>query len=82
MEAGDKVTEELFFGDEHGRTYTGTVVWIHPEGRFYVVEFAFGLRKFRESFYFPERRGDPNAPRSLPQQGYQCVNRRKGYEET
>ena len=85
MEVGEKKTESLFFGDAMvGRTYTGTVVYIHPAGRFYVVEFQFGDRAFRESFYFPERRGDPNAPMALPRARgqYNCVNRKKGYERT
>lgn len=30
---------------------TGTVVYIHPRRRFYIVEFEVGGRTFRESFY-------------------------------
>lgn len=29
----------------------GTVVYVHPKGRFHVVEFEVGGRKARESFY-------------------------------
>ena len=51
---GARVTAPVHFGDAEPRTYTGTVVWVHPAGRFFVVEFAFERgRKFRES-YFPE----------------------------
>ena len=30
----------------------GTVVFIHPKRRFYVLEFSFGAYKIRESFFF------------------------------
>lgn len=58
MKTGDRKTETLHFGDCDGRTFTGTVVWIHPQRRFYVVEFRFGGRTFREAFYFPGRGGN------------------------
>ena len=58
MKIGKRSTEVLCFGDECGRTYTGTVVYVHPEGRYYTVEFIFGRRRFRESFLSPERRGE------------------------
>ena len=36
--------------------HSGTVVYIHPEHRFYVLEFEALLgRKFRESFHFQHR---------------------------
>lgn len=43
------------------------VVYIHPGRRFYVVEFCSDLgRRWRETFYFPERRvrhgSDPSSP--------------------
>ena len=31
----------------------GKVVYIHPEERFYTVEFQGAFGSFRESFYFP-----------------------------
>jgi len=41
-----------------GEGYTATVVYIHPQRRFYSVEFVFARgRRFRESFYFPDRAG-------------------------
>ena len=41
-----------------GESYTATVVYIHPQRRFYTVEFAFARgRRFRESFYFQDRAG-------------------------
>lgn len=32
------------------RKATGTVVYIHPEGRYYTVEFDLGFYKFRECY--------------------------------
>ena len=55
---GQKATHTLHFGECAGRTYTGTVVWIHPAGRFYIAEFIFERGRFREAFYFPERGGN------------------------
>lgn len=47
-----------------GEGYTATVVYIHPQRRFYSVEFVFARgRRFRESFYFPDRAGDDTLPR-------------------
>lgn len=34
------------------KTISGTVVYIHPERRFYVVEFEFDGRTFRETYKF------------------------------
>lgn len=46
-----------------GEGYTATVVYIHPQRRFYSVEFVFARgRRFCESFYFPDRAG--GAPRA------------------
>ena len=44
---GDTVTRRIEATD---RKATGTVVYIHPEGRYYTVEFDLGFYKFRESF--------------------------------
>ena len=33
------------------QSYPGIVVYIHPEGRFHVVEFTFGSCKIRESYF-------------------------------
>lgn len=61
MKIGDKVTKALSWGDiskegAHGHpdkvVATGTVVYIHPKRRFYVLEFTFPAGKFRESFFF------------------------------
>lgn len=58
MQIGDRKTEVIHMGQDHGVTKTGTVVYIHPERRFYVVEFDLGDCKIRESYYFPGRRGE------------------------
>lgn len=58
MKIGDRRTEEYTFGEMHGITKTGRVVWIHPERRFYVVEFEFERGKVRESYFFPGRGGN------------------------
>lgn len=57
MQIGDKKTEVIHMGDAHGVTMTGTVVFIHPERRFYVVEFALDGHAVRESYFFSVRRG-------------------------
>lgn len=44
---GDTVTRRIEATD---RKATGTVVYIHPEGRYYTAEFDLGLYKIRESF--------------------------------
>lgn len=55
LKVGDKVKRrpETFHDPEEGRwaMMEGTVVYIHPEGRYHTVEFSFGYgRKARESF--------------------------------
>lgn len=47
IQIGDTVTRHI---DATDRKATGTVVYIHPEGRYYTVEFDLGFYKFRESF--------------------------------
>ena len=54
---GDRVDELVHFGDERPRPMWGTVVWVHPEGRFYVAEFDFDGFKVREAYFLGERRG-------------------------
>lgn len=53
------VDSELMLGDRQARRCE--VVWIHPQWRFYTVEFTTALGwKFRETFYFRDR--DPKGP--------------------
>jgi len=56
VKVGDRKTETLHFGEGNSRTYTGRVVYVHPERRFYIVEFGFEKGSFRETFYPEERR--------------------------
>lgn len=58
MVIGDKKTERVHFGDSIPRKMMGTVVWIHPMRRFYVVEFDFEFGKVREAYFFPGRGGN------------------------
>lgn len=57
MQIGDKKTGVVNLGDCRGITKTGTVVYIHPDRRFYTVEYELGSGKVRESYYFPARNG-------------------------
>lgn len=62
MKLGDKITKPVYWleiepaGRRGGgnmrrhETATGTVVYIHPRGRFYTLEFKFPRGSFRESF--------------------------------
>ncbi len=65
MELGERVTASVHFGDAAPVTKTGTVVYIHPEKRFYVLEFRFTrsplfggpvTEPVWEAYFFP--RGD------------------------
>ena len=75
MNVGDIVTEQPTFYSKAGIEDTGPrkgrVTFVHPEGRFYTVEFRSKVtgQTWRESFYFSERRGNPNASRTLDE-GY------------
>lgn len=54
--------------------HRGTVVYIHPQQLFYSARFEFQrldgkIQSYRESFYFPDRAGDPdNRGAATPQQ--------------
>lgn len=47
VKVGDKVTEAV---GSIGRSLAGRVVYVHPQGRFYIVEFQVSGGSFRESF--------------------------------
>ena len=60
VKVGDIVHERLMF--DKGKStvpYKGTVIYVHPEGRFYRAEFELPGGKVREAFslYGTERRG-------------------------
>lgn len=63
MQIGDIV--HLRTSQSHGEIRRGTVVYIHPLRRYYTAEFRFErmdgvIMSYRESFFFPERAGDPD----------------------
>lgn len=50
---GDRIKARVNYGPEGGTMLppeTGTVVYIHPLGRFYTLRFDFAMGSFRESF--------------------------------
>lgn len=63
MNIGDKITARpamnTTFGDIKATPMEGCVVYIHPERRYYTVEFFFPLtgERFRQSYFFEDRRG-------------------------
>lgn len=63
MRVGDTVLRQPSFytsyGGACGNPQNGTVVYIHPERRFYTVEFLIERtgERFRESYYPPKRQG-------------------------
>lgn len=64
MKLGDKLmrnpTPQIWEHMERPRTLPCTLVYIHPQRRFYTVEFHFPVTgcSFRESYNFPDRLGD------------------------
>ena len=58
---GERIKARISYGMEGGTLLPaeeGTVVYIHPQGRFYTLEFTFpdregGVRRFRESYLLP-----------------------------
>ena len=67
---GDRVRRRIEYGMSGGTLLpreTGTVVYVHPEGRFYRVEYTFEgrdgrVRKFRESYICEDRQGSSEVP--------------------
>lgn len=65
VKLGDRIRAKISYGDGGGLlpAEEGVVVYVHPEGRFYTLEFSFpdrygGVRKFREAYIMappPER---------------------------
>lgn len=76
VKLGDKIKCRIQFGMEGGGllpAVEGTVVYIHPERRFYTLEFTFPgrepgeVRRFRESYLFPP---EPIEPEHIPRWGW------------
>ena len=62
MKIGDKVKRKIHYGCEGGSMLpaeSGTVVYVHPKGLYYTVEFEFegrnGMEKIRESYPWKNR---------------------------
>ena len=54
IKLGDRMKARINYGMEGGGLLPmeeGTVVYIHPEGRFYTLRFDFPKGSFRESFW-------------------------------
>ena len=59
LKVGDRVRCKVHYGMEGGGSLPaeeGTVVYVHPQGRFYTVEFIFPqkdgrVERFRESYW-------------------------------
>lgn len=62
MKVGDKVKRKIYYGAEYGGNLPpeeGIVVFIHPQRRFYTLEFTFPLGKIRESYPLRNRITQP-----------------------
>lgn len=64
MNIGDRIPCKVRFGEELDTKYanqTGTVVYIHPEGRYYTCEITVDGGKFRESYIVnnPKKLAEP-----------------------
>lgn len=67
MKVGDKLKLRPYLNAESGqlaaKAQVCTVTYIHPERRYYVVEFTSERGEtFRQTMYFPEREGDMRRP--------------------
>lgn len=70
MRLGERMTRYVTLGDCLPVKHEGTVVWIHPERRFYVLRFDCPQgRSFCESYYFPSRGGVGMAGAATPSKG-------------
>ena len=64
MNIGDRIPCKVRFGEEQDSKYTqqtGTVVYIHPEGRYYTCEITVEGGTFRESYIVnnPKKLAEP-----------------------
>ncbi|MEG1758534.1 MAG: hypothetical protein RR235_08785 [Oscillospiraceae bacterium] len=66
MKLGDTVSRVPHFGHDSAhnpdkpKTIPGIVVYVHPQRRYYTVEFSFRKdHKFRESYYFQRGAATP-----------------------
>ena len=67
MQLGDKIMARPLLGgctgESEGKLQQGVVVYIHPQGRYYTLEFTSSVtgERFRECFY-PQRALPPEVP--------------------
>ena len=58
VKLGDKICKKICidatYASENGRSYTGEVVYIHLEHRFYRLRFEIGDRVLHECYFFQE----------------------------
>lgn len=69
MNVGDEVKTRLEYGMQghlQEPVETGTVVYMHPEGRYYTAEFAFEKGTVRESFLIMDPERVVDEPRLYP----------------
>lgn len=66
-------------GESEGELRKGTVVYVHPQGRYYTVEFSDERsgERFRESFY-PEREPEPAAENPLKRPHFRTKKKYSG----
>ena len=77
MKVGDKVKRKIHYGCEGGSMLpaeSGTVVYVHPQGLYYTVEFEFegrhGTEKIRESYPWKNRQIVETAEDELTPRGH------------
>ena len=58
VKLGDEIVKEPRSGEGKGPARVGRVVYVHPEGRYYTLEFTCERGRFRESFLLPRESAD------------------------
>ena len=58
IKLGDEIVKEPRSGEGKGPARVGRVVYVHPEGRYYTLEFTCERASFRESFLLPRESAD------------------------
>lgn len=58
VKLGDEIVKEPRSGEGKGPARVGRVVYVHPEGRWYTLEFTYERGRFRESFLLPRESAD------------------------
>ena len=86
MKVGDKIKRKIEYGAEYGSNLPpeeGVVVYIHPQNRYYTVEFTFPKGKIRESYPMKNKITNPTHETARIPIGPQLPgDRRKGEKKT